>query len=403
MAPSFILTCSRPLALAHCCFELPIVAYNNPFGIFPLNNNSIWAYQIPRNNYLDQTPGFEPRNIWWRLTGAATNVYQSAAGQRYYGDPTFGQTFEAITFPISAGTSPNPTAPTNQQYFQLANTTRNNFSAVAADQFIFGRINPAYTNGVIIGYVRVSNESWQDSGNYMFNVNLAPKPPAFPIDTTVNNPRANIEALCRVWAAGMQYVVTTLGAQAVIIDTRTNLGGQPADGIAIVSCFGGNRKAMGFIESSVDTGFSAPFNISTFNIYQDAVNQAYQPMFNILTTNNDSFYPGSVFKNGKCRLIDDRTSGSEGDAFPHFFLGDNQDKNIGNGVTVKIFGDICGILAGLSSGSVIHHISDPSLIVTFDGQPIYVYQYAIESQSAGMLKATAEPTPSLCQRPVISA
>jgi hypothetical protein len=383
--------------------RFPVVPYNNPFGIWPLNSASLWAYNIPRNNYLDQTPGFEPRNGWWRLAGAATNPFQSAAGLAYYGDPTFGQTFEAITFPISAGTSPNPLAPTNQQYFQFGSSTRNTFSPVFAELYVFGRINPAYTGGISIGYVRVSDSFWVDPGNRMFNLNLSPKPPAFPIDTTVGNPRANIEAACRVFAAGMNYIVTTLGAQAVIIDTRANAGGAIPSNVVLASCFGADRLCEQFIKTFVDTGFSAPFDPSTLNVLNDAINSCYSDEKNLLPSKNDAFYPGCVFKNGKLRLINDRAAGSAGDVMPHLFFGDTLNKNIGNGVTVKFFGDVVGILCGgTSSADAWHQTTSASsfIVTTSAGVPVDFLRYGFELSSSFMLKMTAEPL-SLCNRPII--
>lgn len=86
-----------------------IIPLNNPYGITSTSETSIFSYNIALENYMDKTPGFEPRNIWWRLRGSSSTIFQQIVGLSYYGDPSFGGVFEAVTNPIpdkrySAGT-----------------------------------------------------------------------------------------------------------------------------------------------------------------------------------------------------------------------------------------------------------------------------------------------------------
>lgn len=338
---------------------------NNPFGMIPTLSSNIFAYNIPLENYLDFTPGFEPRNIWWRLTGTAVTSWQQYAGQTYYGDPTTGQTFEAITWPVKAGVP--PPFGSGKPYFQLGNPVSNNYSATIADRYLFGRINPSFVSGNNIGYLKTNDSSWQDPQSLMLFLDFAPKPPAFPVDTTLLNPAANIQAACRVWSEGMKYIITTLGCQnKIIYDNRGNNGGTPAIPLLMASFFGGDRKGGEFQTPLADSGFGNPIDIGTYDIYMDAVNKFYEFGFNILPSKNQLYYPGSVLQNSGARvyLLHSVGASSAGDTVPHMFLGDNLDKNLGSGVTAKIFGDVNGILAGGTGNTLNQTTSAISFPVT---------------------------------------
>jgi hypothetical protein len=354
---------------------------------------NIWYKDIVDENYLDDEIGFEPRNIWWRLVGAPTNDIQRTAGASYYGSTAVGQTFESTTWPALAGTTPGGTG--TSRYFQLGNSQLDTYSYDLAKQFLFGRIKPSFVNGRKIGYVRIGNFGWGDFNDYMLNANFAPKPPAFPIDTSINNPRVNFEAAARVWSAGMQYIVTTLQCTDLIIDNRFNGGGSLPYDIVPVSFFGADRNGWDDpFRALVGTGFEATIKFGSFNVYNDAYNKSVVlPGRRILASLSQQYYPGSVLQNNsKVNLITSRNARSSGDAFPHFFLGNALDKNLGNGVIAKIYGDVNGVLAGGPRYDPFPTISNNSYILqNSSGNGVPYARFFLENSYSLQSKMIAEP------------
>lgn len=378
-----------------------IVPLNNPYGITSTGFTSIFSYNIALENYLDKTSGFEARNIWWRLTGAAVTPTQQILGQAYYGIPTLGRTFEAVTWPISSGTSPNPAAPVNQQYFQMGNATRNNFNANIAQRFIFGRINPVYTGGKNIGYLRLQNTNPLDPLFGMSSRDLCPP------GLEVANPRANFEALATVWAEGMKYLITTLGCTNIIFDNRCNTGGV-LNIVNLASSFVGADRPGGEkngYDALRDTGFSqilqGASGIYAKPMYEDTLVKTNEGYENILVSKSKAYYPGSVLEstlsnpNPKVYVLTDSRATSGGDVFPHYFLGNNApptNRQLGAGVKSKIFGDLNGILSGASANTANQTRKQKDFIVTNAAdQPIAFNTYSLEALNVYLEKMANEP------------
>lgn len=391
VAGSFNITGTDPTIV------IPAVSITLADGMAIMNNlpatgqvSRPWCYNIPVENYMDMTPGFEPRNIWWRLTGAATNLAQSIAGLIYYNDPSIGQTFEAITHPAYAGTTPGGSG--TSQYYQMGNNIRNNYNYPLAESYIFARLNPSLTNGRKIGYIRIYDELYQDPLFLTFNGHFAPKPPAFPIDTTVNNPRTNIEAMIRILSAGMQYIITTLECTDVIIDYRDNTGGYGILNAVLTSFFGGNRTGEeNGLMIPIDNGFGQIIDMKQYEYYNNAYESVINTTKDFLPDLTESYYPGSVLKNGKLILLADRNAASAGDYLPHFFLGDTLNRDLGNGVKAKILGDINGILTGSAGHEPGQTVSYDSFIITDNSNiPVSVLTHGQENGINGIYKMKAE-------------
>jgi len=379
--------------------EVPL---NNPYGISGLRP-SIWDYNVPLENYLDKTPGFEARNIWWRLTGTATNQYQQRAGQFYYGDPTLGQTFESIVWPIN-GTVPPSTFPVpGAQYFQMGNSIRASYNAITAQQYIFGRINPNYTGGKNVGYVRFQNTSGQDPQRYMFLEDLAPRPPAFPIDTTINNPRVNIESQIRVLTAGMSYILNVLNCTSIVLDMRSNSGGFTSIQ-SFCNLIGDDRLGAESISSLKDTGFSVPLygptGFPNKPIYKDIINKNSDNLGFISPSRSNIYYPGSVFQGTvsnpkKVYCLTDSKSASGGDYSAHLFLGNNSpptNRDLGANVKCKLLGDVNGIVSGASGYSINQTRKETDFIVTDTlGRPFAFNSYDLEGSNNIIRKCKNEP------------
>ena len=358
---------------------------NNPFGMIPTLSSNLFAYSIPLENYLDFSVGNEPRNIWWRMTGPATTPLQQLLGLTYYGNLAVGQTFEAITWPAKAGVPPPPGA--GVVYRQLGGVAFNNWNSIVSQRYVFGRINPALVGGQNIGYIRMSVNEWADPFFGMLQKQFAPAPPSFPIDTKINNPRANYEATFRVLSEGLKYIVTTLGCSTrIILDVRGGVGGGPWSISTLASFFGGDRKNLEFTSPTIDTGFSSLINIGTYDIYDDAMNKAFGPFFQHLPSKNNLYYPGSVLNSSGARvyILNDMAASSSNDTLPHMFLGDLLNKNIGSGVTAKIFGDINGVSAGATG-------SQQNMTTSAISFPVTVNTTFTGSISGNVLTITTAP------------
>lgn len=459
-----------------------IVPLNNPFGIAANPATPIWDYNISIRNYLDPTPGFEARNLWWRLVGAAITLEQQIIGNTYYPGQGLGQTFESVTnaipdatstigtisasigspiingvgtnfipqmiggvitfggaqfsilavnstiqlvlytpstlnavnvayvidyFSIGAGRTviPNPGAPIAQQYFQLNNGTRNNFNSIIAQRFLFARITPSYTAASPpfknVGYIRIGATTASDPLAGMSSSMFAPQPPAFPIDTTQGgtNPTRNIQAEIRVWATGMNYIITTLGCTSLIVDNRAGVGGLFLYS-TLSNLIGDDRPEVEAVDAYRDTGFSSllvgPTSLTNRPLINDTLLRSREAIRNTLPSKAVLFYgANSVFRGGKVYCLTDSRASSGSDLATHYFLGTNSpptNRNLGGGVTTKIFGDSNGILSGGAGGVNNQTTKARDFIVTNAlGLPIPFNAYSSENLNTGLGKFVNEP------------
>jgi len=103
-----------------------------------------------------------------------------------------------------------------------------------------------------------------------------------------------------------------------------------------------------------DDGSSPLINSADTSIYQsvnNTIKEVADQNGTLYVSENETRYPGSTFSNIKIIILTNTRAASGGDTFPNAFLGDNLDKDLGNGVTVKILGDIDGRLQGSANGT----------------------------------------------------
>ena len=148
------------------------------------------------------------------------------------------------------------------------------------------------------------------------------------------------------------------GVEAVIIDNRINGGFFNTQ--SFIELFGGKRTGIEDLHAFQDQDNRDSFNVDTqIEVWSGTTtdNQSLRrladtaPWASVRPDLLEERYPGSVFKNGPVIILDSQSAGSGGDQLPRFFMGDNLDGDIGNGVTTKIVGTIDGILEGYSSGN----------------------------------------------------
>jgi hypothetical protein len=334
---------------------------------------------VPLNNYL--LPG-SARNIYWKVDGPAQTELQMRAGLAYAGDPTIGREFIPSLQPFG-------TAPSDPGIWYLLGASSPGFSNNSAQFFFVGQIDPKFTGGKRIGYVRIFTNILADPFNFMLSADF--NPPGFPVTF-----RTNYEALIRVIAPAFQYL-NDLGIQQQdsIININGNFGGTFTIPSVIASFFGGTRKQDDpRVYLNADSGFSPTINALNFQTANDSYNRSVVIPFNQINTDlTAQYYPGSVFKNGRLFIMTDLQAYSGADRFPHLFLGDNLDKNIGNGVSVKIFGEISGRQLGFTGAIYQPTVSKNNYrLQQSDGSPVPPYQLRVENAGIGVIKLQAEPT-----------
>jgi len=267
---------------------------------------------------------------------------------------------------------PVPVNPDSSKYKLMGNKTSD---AINAQSYYFGIINPQYTNGKKIGYIRWTDCNYADFLGYIATGLYAPENPA-----TSTNPRNYIEAFCAVLSVMMSYFNTTQRVDNIIIDIRSNTGGSIYPYQALASFFGTDRtffnqyvNRVPDINSQIIDVQNLDFvNKSTFN---DNI------VFKIYSSISSSKYPGSMFPGGtksnprQVIILDDVYSVSSGDIFPHAFLGEKQDGDMGNYTYGVVVGDCISQINGAQSAANNLPIPYDSLMVTFKtgtGEPANV-------------------------------
>lgn len=251
--------------------------WNNPFGVSP--NDPYYDYFIVLQNYL--------------ASGTARVPY-----------------FRINQDPSSADVVIGP-----------PDETPEGFSAFGS-LLLAGLVNPSKTRGKRVGYV------WFQSVFYT-DPSLSFLSPSF-------NPAGNSGFnATRVVGLIMQYLVTTLAVDEMIVDIRNNEGGFITYDYLAACAFGGKR-----IYPATTTGLAGTL-LPIANMSQPV---CVDP--GIL----ESVAPGSVFHGTpgnpkKVILITDINAASGGDIFPVGFIGDRGDGDLGNYTQACIIGSIDGRIA----------------------------------------------------------
>lgn len=351
------------------------VPINNPFRFLPLPGN-LWDYNVAFNYLVPDTI----RNLYWTLEGPATLPIQQFAGLVYLGDPTIGRNFTSVISPF--GVEPPGGV------FYLSGSFIPGFNPYDAQLLFGGLVNPDFVGGRRIGYIRIGTFNLDDPFLIMERRELGP--PGFP-----ETSRSNYEALMKVLSPFFQYVFTTLAVEDVILDICNNNGGSFGATNSVPQFFGTDRQGEAprtFI--GADYNFGPLIDALDFDTANDAYRQNQViPYGQLKPSLSEQFYPGSVYKNGRLFIQTSLQAGSGADLFPHYFLGDALDKNIGNGVTVKMFGEISGRLLGSTLGEYNPTLTGTGYRLTLpDGTPIVPYVMAVENSSIGITTVKPEPT-----------
>lgn len=328
--------------------ERGVTTYNDPFGLNQMPGGK-YDYNIVLTNYI-----VAPKNLYWAIAGTPTGPTQF--------DPTDVGYLPAIPGPQAAefvgalgdiqvvNGKPQPQNPDPNYYSIYSSISLPNNDVRNSNGYYVGLIDPCLTKGKRVGYLRWIDEDGIDP---LFLMGGATFPPNVPV--TVKYGR---EAYCQVISNYTRYLQTDLDCDAVILDVRTNNGGYILTEFNLAEFFGDDRAALGTAWTKKDKGNSPLLdlaNSSEFSSFNNNIaldSESFGRFY--VQQNEDNYGPGAVFRGSPDRpkkvvVLTDNASASAGDIFPHLFLGENLDGNLGSYTTCKIIGDIDGRLKGDSS------------------------------------------------------
>ena len=176
------------------------------------------------------------------------------------------------------------------------------------------------------------------------------------------------------------YLQIDLYCDAVIIDIRTNGGGFFYTMFDLAEFFGDDRAAVGRVrwtkKDDGDTRLVKLADVKKFTSYNNVVSQDFNSFAKFYVRQNEANYgPGVVFR-GTCErpkkviVLTDNAAASAGDSFPHLFLGEELDGDLGSFTTCKIIGDIDGRVKGVQSARCPLPVSEfNNVYYSADGLP----------------------------------
>jgi len=338
-------------------------------------------------NYLE-----EVHVPYWKQVGAPdpTNGFQILSSFiNAPGDGSTGRSFEGTTAPFGdlppAGYSfLHPDAPQNCEpgtplpfscifgipggYGVLPPHIVKNFQ----EDFFFGLVNQNFTDGRKIGYIRLRDMQQGDVPGLMNIYDMLP-------DDLPDSPRFTDETLARVTAPMMYKMVTEWECDRVILDIRSNNGGFPHMARVLSHAFGDDQEGFGnrFVTTNNDD-FSVVLDPFTFR-KTDAqeVMKSRQYMFRSYAS---AANPGTTVSDGYVAILTDIASASGGDMFPNYFVGENEDKQLGTGVQSFLFGEVDGRLLGSTGPTVALPVSGTgSRIMAGGTYPFPIAYSAVEN------------------------
>ena len=365
--------------------ERGITTYNDPFGI-KQEAGSKYDYNIVLSNY----------NVYFAIAGTPDLTPAAPNGMPLQFDPTDIGYKPAIPGPqraefvgalgdiIVVDGRPVPQNP-NPTYYSLL-TGGSGDDILDSNGYYIGLIDPSLTGGKKVGYLRWIDELASDPFGFIATSTFAPDVPV-----TAKYAR---EACLKVYSEFTRYFQTELDCDAVILDIRTNNGGYVFTGYDLAELFGDDRAGMFTKWARKDDGNSALLDLTDsnkFEFYNSVVPDIAESFDHFYVRQNEQNYgPGAVFKGSynrpkKVIILDDSAAASGGDVFPHYFLGENLDGNLGSYTTCKIIGDMDGRLKGGATARMAPPVSKYSnFLYDASGNPFPPIRFRADSAAVGM-------------------
>lgn len=335
---------------------LPIIGFNVPFENYLLPESRRWLYF----RVQPDTPvtNEQQANVWvlgYTETGEIDPLLRGYASVGPDGLNTGGQLggsrLEGLVSPVPYGVY-------DQNLEEGFWSPFVNFDISNPTVFNAGIINPALVGGRRIGYMTFIGNILHDQELISLNINFGNPELALSPDPELRK-RQQYDGEAAVIAELMRYFVEDQQVEAIIIDNRINGGFSNTQ--SLLESFGGARQGGTSFSSFQDQDYRNPFNVDKEMTVFGGTRLDNRTLRKLVDTTPwptvrpdlmELRYPGSVFKNGPVIILDSQSAKSGGDQFPRFFMGDNLDGDLGNGVHAKIVGTIDGILEGYDSNAI---------------------------------------------------
>ena len=334
---------------------LPIFEFNIPFENYLLPESPRWLYfRVQPNTPVTNA---QQANIWvngYDEDGNLIPEYRGYASVGPDGLNTGGQLggsrFEGLMSNVPWGDDdPEIVDGFWSPYTELDPSDPTTFNA--------GIINPELVGGRKIGYIMFVENLLHDPFYYSLNINFGNPALATSPDPELRK-RQQYDGEAAIIAAMMRYFVEEQQVEAIIIDNRINDGF--FNTASFIESFGAARKGNTSLEAFQNQDNRAPIDVDRdievfggTRIDNRTIRKLIDttPWPTVRPDLMEARYPGSVFKNGPVIILDSQSASSGGDQFPRFFMGDELDGNLGNGVQTYIVGTIDGILQGFDEVS----------------------------------------------------
>lgn len=349
-------------------FHIYNASYNDPYQISP--NLPQFNYHVVLGNYI-----IKPQNLYFAIQGTLEDDQPDPSIFGYLplisgpGRASFVSRIGPIT--VNQGI-PTPNNPDPDHYTLLGAP----YSLLKkSNDYFFGQIDPALTEGKIVGYLYLADCEFSDPLNLMSTGIYSPDSPLNP------GPRSSREAFSQVYSTIMQYF-NSIGCESIIIDIRANNGGSGFNPLALAEFFGEDRTFGKYYSQKADKGFSHLIDPVKYDTYNDFGSKYEDLQSHCYVSLNASRYPNSVFKGTSSHpkqliIVDDLWAASAGDIFPWPFLGGKVNKDIGGHVKVSIIGSLDGRCKDNNFGITSLPVNAPpnAYLTNSSGEPVSPFQY----------------------------
>lgn len=317
--------------------NFPTFNLNDPFGVGLAEENPFFDYDIPLQNYLQEGT---VKNIFFTVTGPVledqpiTSILKDM-GYTSNGSQVVFAANDYRTFP-----APLSDAFGTHEYMIYAGADNSQESVDAASLGYFGGIiNKDLTGDTTVAYIRLRAEPGYDDPFTLLTLYAL----VFGRDDIPNKFTNNFVAAY----AALFEELNAYSPDRYILDIRSNNGGFVINN-AIASLFGGDRPTGGVALAFPGNGQRDPLIVAGSGIQTvfDSVPDSEQPIPNDIVA---SVFPKAAVRSDdkhiELIILTSTHAGSSGDVLPHRYLGPDPEAtvhNLGNGVTMRIVGDIDG-------------------------------------------------------------
>lgn len=313
-------------------------------------------YHTPHENYLS-----EKYHLWWAVDPNTASNPNDVTGRLVsdYGYNADGSRFMFTYAPIgSIPTFPYPGAPQAANGTQWAPVSAGGSTGLTARRISFGRVNPAFVSEET-AYLYIPDAAQGDPAALMLLDEFIPDgTQGYPDMTTINTP-----VYVYMWAEAMAKIMSW-NPTRIIIDSRTNNGGYPAQIAGFASFIGDTRtspegdqyaRRVGYGHSPLitkETLFTSGVRLAEPQSLDDYISkEILQRTINVQRVTE--LFPSSVFQGPGKRvsIMTSIRSASAGDMISWYFIGDdpNNSRDVGANVTLEIVGNVDGRLSGASA------------------------------------------------------